>query len=165
VTEAPYQQPPDKTTPWHHKGFTITPLASFTIRARVVLTAYFGFGLQSKISPYDFTLAWGVMSDTNALRRVSFSHGYRVVAWSSNNPPYPLEVMNRHLSNLHAIPANDAIEKSLSQINVDDIVTLRGYLVTAFDRDGAGWGSSLSREDTGDGACETMWIESVHIDP
>jgi hypothetical protein len=40
-------------------------------------------------------------------------------------------------------------------------VIVRGYLVEARGADGWRWRSSLTREDTGAGACELIWVESV----
>jgi hypothetical protein len=39
-----------------------------------------------------------------------------------------------------------------------DIIELRGYLVEVTAPDGWHWRSSLSRTDSGDGACELMWV-------
>jgi len=42
-----------------------------------------------------------------------------------------------------------------------DLVSLEGYLVEIAGPEGYHWRSSLSRDDTGGGACEVMWVTSV----
>ena len=43
------------------------------------------------------------------------------------------------------------------------VITLHGYLVEVRANDGWHWRSSLTRNDTGNGACELVWVESVEI--
>ena len=39
--------------------------------------------------------------------------------------------------------------------------TMRGYLVNASFPDGSSWNSSLRRDDTGNGACEVFYVQSI----
>ena len=61
---------------------------------------------------------------------------------------------------MHLIPANDTIERRIKAARVGQVVTLSGYLVDV--KTDTGWtiNSSLTREDTGAGACEVIWVES-----
>ena len=43
------------------------------------------------------------------------------------------------------------------------VVALEGYLVKVISKDGWWWKSSLTRNDTGNGACEVIWVEEVEI--
>jgi hypothetical protein len=43
-------------------------------------------------------------------------------------------------------------------------VTASGYLVDIRGADGFTWSTSLSRTDTGDGACEVFWVERLETD-
>jgi len=42
-------------------------------------------------------------------------------------------------------------------------VQLSGYLVDAQGPDNFRWGTSLTRNDTGDGACELFLVESLQL--
>ena len=42
-----------------------------------------------------------------------------------------------------------------------EFVAMRGYLVTVGGPDGFYWNTSLRRDDTGNGACEVFYVESV----
>ena len=59
--------------------------------------------------------------------------------------------------------ADDAIRGELFSVREGQVVTLRGYLVEARGGDGFRWKSSLTRNDTGGGACELMLVESVAV--
>jgi hypothetical protein len=62
---------------------------------------------------------------------------------------------------MHMIPANDDIERRLKSVRAGNLVRIRGYLVEVTGKDGFRWKSSLSRSDTGAGACELVWVESL----
>lgn len=166
VAEEPLQTEA-RGEPWQKDGWTFNALAGFTIRARVLVAARFAVGAGSDISPFDFTLGWGPMSDTAVLRQLSFSHGFRFAFWSPADgehwPMHP-DDLNRHASNLHAIPASPEVLQMLKRIAVDDVVTFDGLLVRTTDGTRF-WNSSVNRTDSGAGACEVMWIESVKIEP
>lgn len=63
----------------------------------------------------------------------------------------------------HLIPADAVVEKVLKRVRVGNIVHVSGYLVEARAGDGWRWVSSLTREDTGAGACELIWVEQVEL--
>ena len=52
---------------WHKDGFNIKALAEYKIKARVLSRNNFSIGRESKISPVDFALGWGPMSDQDVI--------------------------------------------------------------------------------------------------
>jgi hypothetical protein len=64
---------------------------------------------------------------------------------------------------MHMIPANRTIAKRLKSVREGNIVEARGYLVNVEADDGWHWRSSLTRQDTGDGACELIWLQNLII--
>ena len=83
--------------------------------------------------------------------------------WGPEGPPIPQSEIIRSSSNMHLIPANDAVESRIESARRGHIVRLRGKLVRATAPDGWRWNSSLTREDTGNGACELVLVESFEI--
>jgi hypothetical protein len=72
-------------------------------------------------------------------------------------------VIAQHSANMHIIPAGDPIEKELMRIRKGHIVRLGGYLVQVNAPDGWSWRSSLTRSDTGGGACEVVLVDRIAV--
>jgi hypothetical protein len=79
--------------------------------------------------------------------------------------PIPEREIIESSANMHLIPADDSIERAITRTRVGDIVSFDGYLVEADWANGGKWVSSLSRSDTGAGACELVWVENFSIAP
>lgn len=161
--EDPVQSAPDAAAPWTFRNHTLTSLARFEIRARVLGTERYRFDRPAELSPVDFALGWGPMSDSRNLGAISIQQRDRWYFWSTARMPISPSVVSAHSANMHLIPATGAIEKRLLAVKPGQIVALRGQLVRADGRDGWHWASSLTRTDTGDGSCEVIWVESVRV--
>jgi hypothetical protein len=155
------QTEPETPVPWTFQEHRITPLARFELRARVLGTERYRFDRASRLSPVDFALGWGPMSDSRVLEAVSIRQGDRWYFWRSSHLPIPAAEVIRHSGNMHMIPANGAVARRLLAVRTGQIVALRGQLIRADGKDGWHWVSSLSRTDTGEGSCEVIWVESV----
>lgn len=163
VTSEPVQESVSETQPLERDGYQITPLAKFHIEARVLSTERYWLGREAQLSPVDFALGWGPMSDTKVLEKFKISQGWRFYYWYSKQLPIPTESVISHSANMHMIPSTPEIEKGLKSVRTGNVIELKGYLVLAKAADGWKWRSSLSRKDTGDGSCELIWVESLSI--
>jgi hypothetical protein len=94
---------------------------------------------------------------------VSVSQSDRWYYWRAAELPIPQREIETHSANMHMIPATEGIENRLRSLDPGDRVRLSGYLVEAQGPDGWRWRSSLSREDTGAGACEVVWVERLEL--
>ncbi len=159
--EEPLQTSPDPAAPWTFRNHTMTPLARFEIRARVLGTERYRFDRAAELSPVDFALGWGPMSDSRVLDAIRIRQDGRWYFWSSTDLPLSEDQVSSHSANMHLIPATDVVAKRLLAVRTGQVVTLRGQLVRADGRDGWHWISSLTRTDTGDGSCEVIWVESA----
>jgi hypothetical protein len=147
------------------KDFRITPLADFELTARVLSRADYRFDPEAPLSPTDLALGWGRMSDSAVLDRMQISQSGRwyTYRWGADGPPIPPAEIIRSSSNMHMIPADKTIAATLLRVRPGDVVHLRGELIQARRSDGSVWRSSLSRTDTGDGACEVVWVQSLDV--
>ena len=145
------------------KGHTLTALARFTLTARVLGIEHYRFDREADLAPVDFALGWGPMSDSAVLSKVRISQGGRVYYWRVDEFPVPRREIEINSANMHLIPATSAVEKQLKRARTGSIVQLSGYLVEARAADGWRWVSSLTREDTGAGACELIWVEQLEL--
>lgn len=65
---------------------------------------------------------------------------------------------------MHLIPADAGVRAMLDRVRPGEVVRIEGFLVDASRPDGWHWNSSLTREDTGNGACELVYVESLTIE-
>jgi hypothetical protein len=144
-------------------GYKITPLESFKIEARVLAAEHYSFGREADVSPVDLALGWGSMSDEAVLSKIKISQSNRFYYWHVDEFPIPRREIETQSANMHMIPADAQIEKTLKSIRPGQIVKLSGDLVQVNASDGWYWKSSLTREDTGAGACEVIYVKSVIV--
>ncbi len=67
------------------------------------------------------------------------------------------------LSNNHLISDDEFIRRQVRKVQIGDQIRVRGYLASYSNPDGGKRGTSTTRTDTGDGACETVFVESFRI--
>lgn len=143
------------------KDYTVKAVATYTIRARVLHTKrYWVDG--SDLVPYDVALGWGQMSDQSVLDHLEITQGNRFFFYHwQNAPPIPQKEIECHASNNHLIAANSDVAHVISGLYPGEIVTMKGYLVNVTKPDGFHWETSLSRTDTGNGACELFYVTGI----
>lgn len=161
VSEEPVQRQVASSSFHQKHGYRIELLASFDLRGRVIGAERYRFDRGAALSPVDLALGWGPMSDSEVLKQFSFSQGGRFYSWWTKSFPIPRAVIESHSANMHMIPATDDIERRLKSIRAGNLVHIKGYLVEVTGEDGFRWKSSLTRSDTGGGACELIWVESL----
>jgi hypothetical protein len=157
----PIQSTSDIPSPFQHQGYTITPLANFSIEARVLSKEVYSHGIGAELSPVDFALGWGRMSDEKILDQIEISQSGRWYRWRTESFPIPRREIETHSANMHMIPANEEIKEALLDVRVGEIVTIEGYLVQVSGKNSFRWRSSLTRKDTGAHACELVFVKSL----
>jgi hypothetical protein len=165
VPSEPYQRLLGGGVSWQQGTHRFTPLADFHLRGRVLSTESYWLDHGSDISPLDVAVGWGPMSDQAVLDEISMSQGQRWYRFWPRHQKMPLtgDEIITHSANIHVIPSTPQIKKQLRALREGDIVELDGSLVEVQWPDGALWISSLSRTDTGNGACELMWVRGIVV--
>ena len=162
VDEEPHQSDPASREPITHGDYQLTPLADYDIEARVLSREDYSIDAGSSLSPTDLAVGWKRMSDSAVIEQLDISQSARFFTYRwSRQPPIPQSEIERSASNMHMIPADDTIARQLGKIRQGAIVRLRGQLVEAKRSDGFQWRSSLTRNDTGAGACELFLVDSI----
>lgn len=161
--DEPYQREVYTSSFREKNGYRILPLAAFDIRARVIASARYRFGRDADLSPVDLVLGWGVMSNTDVLKKISFSQSGRAYTWGTSTLPVSRQEIETHSANMHMIPPDREIERQLKSLRPGNMIHLKGLLVEVLTKEGWRWKSSLSRGDTGGGACELILVESLYI--
>ncbi len=144
--------------------YTITPLATFHITAKVLARKKYRRGREADLAPVDFALGWGKMSDEQVLADIDISQSNRWYFWKVKQFPIPRREIETHSGNMHLIPANAFIHSLIKSTRVGEIIELKGKLVRVdAEEDDWHWRSSLSRTDKGNHACEVIWVEEFSI--
>ena len=138
-----------------HGDFRLRPRADFSATVRVLHREDYSLGELARLVPTDFAVGWGRMSDSSVLRDIEISQANRFYFWRTENWPLERGEIESHSANWHVIPDNDAVSRTLAGLRPGSLVELRGRLVDVEGKEG-GTSTSLSRDDTGAGACEIL---------
>jgi hypothetical protein len=160
ASEEPWQSSLEAGAGIERGGFRLLPRAEFGARVRILRREDYSVGALASLVPTDFAVGWGPMSDSGVLAGIEISQGNRFYYWRTDTWPIPREQIERHSANWHVIAENEAVRVALDKLNAGSVVELRGRLVDIEGRD-AGMRTSLSRTDTGAGACEILLASSV----
>lgn len=148
-------------------------LASYIIEGRVVKTfSYVPLTMQNRISPKDVGLTWGFLAQDEYNNKIEWkASGNRFLNWRIEDGNWYREVIGEsnfqeHVSNNHLIASNTEIENLIGKIKEGDYIKITGYLVNVHYERADGykyyWNSSLSRKDTGEGACELIYVTDIN---
>jgi hypothetical protein len=151
--------------------YTITPRATYAISGLVV-SQHRGdalFNMYHKADPgnvEDVCVVWGESIVNGSYRKVTYkSEEFTCYyGWSGIlTPPFNPEKM----SNNHLIPANDTVAHQIRGIRTGDQIRMSGllvdYRVSSGGRDVFTRQTSLTRKDTGNGACEILYVTEMHV--
>lgn len=157
----PTQTPASPAMPPFRLGnHEVTPLAGFSLEARVLRREDYRFDRSAAISPTDLALGWGRMAQEQHYKPLSISQSGRWYhyRWGPEGPPLPLDEIISSSANMHMIPSDEKVAAALSRVRAGQTVRLQGWLVEVRGDDGWTWRSSLTRQDSGDGACEVIYV-------
>ena len=144
---------------WTREGLTYVPLARFAVKAVVLARERYFNDKEAKLAPVDLALGWGPMSEARVINALQISQDHRWYQYSwPDMPPIDAGEIARCSANMHMIPADGAVRAELLKVKRHELVELSGYLVEIRSPDGWHWRSSTTREDTGGGACEVVWV-------
>jgi hypothetical protein len=141
--------------------FRLQTRARFELIARVLSREDYRFDAGAALAPTDLALGWGRMSDSDVLSQIQVSQGNRFYHWHVDHFPIPRREIEQSSANMHMIPADDTARRELDHVRAGEVIHLQGFLVDASRADGWRWRTSMTRDDTGDGACELVYVESI----
>jgi hypothetical protein len=158
----PEQRDIDSAATIERGEFRLRPRAAFSATVRILHREDYSIGALAKLVPTDFAVGWGPMSDSAVLADIEITQGNRFYFWRTENWPIDRADIETHSANWHVIPENPRVGNVLDHLRTGSVVELRGQLV---DIEGgeSGMRTSLTRGDTGAGACEILLAESARI--
>lgn len=156
--------------------FEVTPLYAYSISGLVVSRFDYSKVPLEKVDqafPVDLCLIWGsnVRNRVYQNKGIQFSQDCRFCyfRWDHEVDNFNMDA----LSNNHLLVDNHVLEKKIKSILRGDQVQIRGLLVSlkavnisksdTFNPPYMTWQSSVTRKDSGAGACEVIYVEDVKI--
>jgi hypothetical protein len=167
VAAEPEQRPLDAdaaATPLRRGDFTATPRARLRAEVRILSRERYRLDPLAGAAPIDLAVGWGPMSDSAVIDALDISQSARFYTWRyDGSPPLPVDVISIHSANWHVVPANHEVERQLGRLRTGDVIEVEGLLVDLDRDDGGRARTSLTRTDTGAGACEILWAERLAV--
>lgn len=146
-----------------YNGYQLIPQANYEITARVLSKKNYNFDRSSDVSKTDFALGWGRMSDSKVLERFNISQRNRFFYWRyQGDAPLPRSEIIQSSANVHLIAANKNIQSKIDDVRKNNVVRIKGKLVNVRGENFI-WNTSLTRKDSGAGACELLYVEAISV--
>ena len=138
-------------------------LAEYRITAAVKSRKNYQTDAASRISPTDLVLAWGTLNQPKIDQHIRYRQSGRWYYFQYDSDcPVSQSYIQQHSANVHIIPADRTTSAAVKRLRKNDTVSLEGYLVSALLDQGS-WTSSLTRQDSGSGSCEILYVTRVTI--
>ena len=111
----------------------------------------------------DVCVVWGETATGRLLHKIRFWNGIFTCNVRTRDQEAWEAFRMEQLSNNHLISDDDYIRDKVKDIRIGDQIRVQGYLASYSNEDGGKRGTSTTRTDTGDGACETIFVEKFDI--
>ncbi len=111
----------------------------------------------------DICIVWGDNANGVDLNRFSFRNGKFTCNYSTSDPVAWERFREDQISNNHLLTEDEGLRARIGDVRIGDQVRVRGWLASYSNDDGFKRGTSTTRDDSGNGACETLYVEDFRI--
>ena len=150
-------------------NYQIQPLYDYTLYGLVVSYSHHdGDSMLHKLwndhlNTSDVCVAWSNTAFDLDLNDYSFWNGqFTCNIKTSDSAAWARFDMNQ-LSNNHLLSDDPALRSKIEDISIGDQIYIKGWLAEYANEGGGKRGTSITREDTGNGACETIFVNEFDI--
>ena len=171
----PVQNPtgaPEFRTPVGGVTYTVRPLFTYDLYGLVVSKHdadtwwdWIHKAWNDNLNVTDLCVVWGVNARSGSYRELDFSSGEFVCNVRAESAAAWRAFDMTALSNNHLLADDPAVASALKSVRVGDQVHFRGYLAEYSHNQGFPFfrGTSTTRADSGNGACETVYTVGAEI--
>jgi hypothetical protein len=111
----------------------------------------------------DLCVVWGGNVAGGVVRDMYFSNG-NWTCWAESGDNRVWARFNPHqLSNNHVLADDPEVRRAIRRVRVGDQIRFRGVLAHYAHAGGFSRGTSVTRTDGGNGACETVYVDRLEI--
>lgn len=115
------------------------------------------------INMADICVVWQDNANSSLLNQFKFWNGQFTCNYQTASDEAWHAFKDNQLSNNHLISESPHIRSKVSKVKIGDQIRIRGWLSEYSNERGGKRGTSTNREDTGNGACETIYVERFDI--
>ena len=111
----------------------------------------------------DLCVVWGDTARSPLLDRIKFWNGIFTCNFSTRDQAAWRAFDVTEVSNNHLVSDDARVRDAIDRVRIGDQVRIRGSLSAYISPNGSKRGTSTTRTDTGDGACETIYVDDFEI--
>ena len=111
----------------------------------------------------DLCVVWGDNANRLDLAKFDFDSGEFTCFYRTRDEAAWRAFRSDEISNNHLLADDPGLRAQIENVEVGDQVKVRGYLVRYSNAQGFSRGTSTVRTDTGNGACETVFVERFAV--
>lgn len=167
VQKATREQP--FTTRYENIDYEIEPEYDYELHGLVVSFRHHDgesgmhFRSSDHLNMIDVCVVWGDNAGNPVLHEMKFWNGIFTCVFSAPDRATWGRFDQVAISNNHLISDDEFIRDAVQDVRVGDQIRVRGMLSSYGKAGGGKRGTSTSRTDTGDGACETVYVKDFKI--
>ncbi|MDH3616049.1 MAG: hypothetical protein OEQ90_06210 [Gammaproteobacteria bacterium] len=121
------------------------------------------FLAKDHLNMLDVCVVWGDSATNSRLHKIDFWNGIFTCNVKTRDEAAWQAFSMEQLSNNHLISDDETIREQVKDLRVGDQIRVRGYLASYSSEQGGKRGTSTTRTDTGNGACETLFVKRFDI--
>jgi hypothetical protein len=153
-------------------SYTVQPLYEYELSGLVVSKHdtdtwwdYIHREWNDRLNMVDLCVVWGNNVRSGAYADIEFSSGQFTCNFSTHSNAAFAAFDQTAISNNHLLTDNPQIARAMSSVRIGDQIHFRGHLAEYSHNEGFPFkrGTSITRTDTGNGACETVFVDSFEI--
>ena len=175
VIEEPHQKKvrkKDFNVQYNEVAYTVKPKYDYELYGMVVSFRYHdGDRMLHKIwndhlNVADVCVVWGHNMAGVDLNAFDFFNGQFTCNFSTRDNVAWQQFQMQQLSNNHLLTEDDGLRGRITELKVGDIIRVKGWLAW-YGQSGRGENfmrkTSVTRDDTGNGACETIYVKDFEV--
>ena len=156
----------------NQEQYRITPKYQYSLEGVVVSThnadAFLDMAHHEEwrdfINIRDLCIIWGDNVKSGVYKDMQFENGNWTCWYSWPNANVRQRFHNNELSNNHLLAEEESVKRAIMEAQPGDHIHIEGMLVNYTNpANGFKRGTSITRTDTGQGACETIYVEKFDI--
>ncbi len=145
--------------------YTITPLFTYTLRGLVVSyhdsqswLDYMHSAWGDTLNVRDLCVVWGDNVTNGLYNKFSFKSGDFTCFYKTTDQQAWDAFRQDQISNNHLLAGTPAIQEKIAHAEHGDQIAFQGFLASYSHGENFTRGTSTRRDDTGNGACETVFV-------